>query len=593
VAEPLGLAEYRAELLPQEKAEFVAAWQQASEGKAPLKVAMVGDGINDAPALARADVGLAVGGSGADVAAEAGDVVLMIAAGNRPGDVGSLRSVPLLLRLSRETVRIIRQNILIFAFGVNAAGILCTAWLWPLLAPASWYEQGPVAAVIYHQLGSLAVLLNSMRLLWFERGPSPAGRRWDERFRRMNDWLEKRFDLDEGLHWIGHHWRTVLAGLALLFCAGTALSGLTVVGPAEVGVVRRFGRSLPDDLGPGLHWRWPWPVETVTRIEPGQVRTVEIGFRTLPGAAAAPAARAWSSIHGNDGVERLADEAVMITGDGNLLEVQCSVQYTIARPRVYLFEVSDPAGLLRNAAESVLREVVAGRSMASLLTVDRTGFQREALVRLRQRCAAYRPDGLGLRIEGLALHDLHPPQEVVKAYHDVTRAMQTQAQLINQAQADRLTRKREQEARSLETIRRAEAERTEMVVMARAHSADFLARYRARRRLPPSEEWELVGIALAELWAGNSPGKVKEAHLRRRGEARARQEALTDFRLYWERLATALSGRPKIVIDAPRVRGRRSLWLMPLDPPPFSGAVLPGPRRRTRAPSPSEESPEP
>jgi Cu+-exporting ATPase len=142
-----------AELLPEQKADFVAAWQRSGK-----RVAMVGDGINDAPALARAEVGLALGGTGADLAAEAGDIVLM-------GD--PLRPLPLLLRLSRETVRIIRQNIVVFAFGVNAAGIVLTAWLWPFVVPAAWYEQSPVAAVLYHQLGSLAVLLNSMRLLWF------------------------------------------------------------------------------------------------------------------------------------------------------------------------------------------------------------------------------------------------------------------------------------------------------------------------------------------------------------------------------------------------------------------------------------------
>ena len=70
-----------------------------------------------------------------------------------------LRSLPLLLRLSRETVRIIRQNILIFAFGVNGLGILLTAWLWPLFLPKEWHEQAPLAAVVYHQFGSLAVLL--------------------------------------------------------------------------------------------------------------------------------------------------------------------------------------------------------------------------------------------------------------------------------------------------------------------------------------------------------------------------------------------------------------------------------------------------
>jgi P-type Cu+ transporter len=564
----LGLSEVHAELLPQQKAEFVAEWQTRR------RVAMVGDGINDAPALARADVGLALGGSGADLAAEAGDVVLM-------GD--PLRPLPLLVKLSRATARVIRQNILIFAFGVNAVGILLTAWLWPLLAPPQWYEQGPVAAVIYHQLGSLAVLLNSMRLLWFER---KAGARWErlnERVERVNKWLGRRFDPDEAFHWLGHHWRPVAAGAVLLALAGYALSGLTQVGPDDVAVVRRFGRPLADDLGPGLYWRWPWPVEDVTRVKPGRLYTVEVGFRVEPGSKAIPGAGGWASPHGKDGVQRVEDEAVMITGDGNLLEVMGSVRYVVDGPRAYLFEARDVPAVVRNAAESVLREAVASRTFADLLTTDRQAFQREALERLRARCAGY---GLGVRLEGLALHYLHPPLEVVRAYHEVTNAMETRDRLVNQEEARKVQREKDQEAKSLRTVREAEAARTQQVALARARQADFLARYRARTQLSVAQESELVIDAVAAVLTGQSADEAGKEYQRRRGEALARQVTLTDFRLYWDGLGAALAGREKVLIDAEKVPGRRHLWLLPTEPFGFPfPAMAPaerGPRRVPR-----------
>src|SRR5205807_475106 len=196
------------------------------------------------------------------------DIILM-------GD--PLRPLPLVVRLSRETVRIIRQNIIVFAFGVNAVGIVLTSWLWPLVTPAGWYEQSPLAAVIYHQIGSLAVLLNAMRLLAFERAGGPAWGGWRDRLGRVNRWREKGFDMEAGLHWLLHHWRPVAAVVCLLAAAGYGLSGLTIVGPDERAVVRRFGRALPAALDPGLHFCWPWPVDSVTWLQPDRVYTVEIG----------------------------------------------------------------------------------------------------------------------------------------------------------------------------------------------------------------------------------------------------------------------------------------------------------------------------
>ena len=147
---------------------------------------------------------------------------------------------------------------------------------------------------------------------------------------------------------------------------------------------------------------------------------------------AAQAPLAWASPHGHDAGQRLADEAVMITGDGNLVEVQATVRFRITNPDVYLFEVRDADEIVRASAESVLRGLIAGRPFLELLTTRRGEFQATVLRRLRQRCADYQ---LGIELEGFALHDLHPPQEVVPAYHAVQAytALKVMAEAVKKA----------------------------------------------------------------------------------------------------------------------------------------------------------------
>ena len=205
-----------------------------------------------------------------------------------------------------------------------------------------------------------------------------------------------------------------LLGLAVAFWL---LTGIYIVGPDEVGVIRTFG-AYTHQTQPGLNWHYPYPIQTVKTPKVTEVKRIEIGFRTTR----------------NGQYRTVEKESLMLTGDENIVDAELIVQYRIKEPENYLFKIVEPELTVREASEASLRTIVGMNNIDETLTTGKFRIQEEAKKQIQAILDKYKS---GIQVVAAQLQDVSPPKQVIAAFKDVASAKEDKNRLINQAEGYR------------------------------------------------------------------------------------------------------------------------------------------------------------
>jgi len=247
-------------------------------------------------------------------------------------------------------------------------------------------------------------------------GPPDLDEIWRNVNRRLNELFGRTSQSDSGGGSPRPPRRAFPVGGAGLLLALVALiwlaSGFYIVDEGRRGVVTRFGKYT-ETTQPGPRWHLPFPIEAVDLVDFSQVKTVEIGYKNTVKAK----------------VER---EAVMLTDDENIIDIQFAVQYNLKSAEDYVFNNRKPDEMVKFVAETAIREVVGKAKMDFALYEGREQIAKQTEKIMQETLDRYRT---GVYVQKVTLQNVQPPDKVQAAFDDAVKAGQDRVRLINEGQA--------------------------------------------------------------------------------------------------------------------------------------------------------------
>jgi len=253
-------------------------------------------------------------------------------------------------------------------------------------------------------------------------------------------------------------------GIILVVAAALLLwsfSGMYRIQPSEQGVVLWFGEWVKT-TGPGLHYNFPAPIGTVYKPEVTRVNRVQVGFRS--GVTDGRTERA----------RDVPQESLMLTGDENIIDVMFVTFWRIKDAGKFLFNIRNPAGTVKDASESAMREIIGKTGFEYARTTGRGKVEQEAQVLIQTILDDY---GAGIEVTNVQMQKIDPPGNVLDAFRDVQAARADKERAINEATAYLNEVVQRAEGSAQQIIKGAEAYKEQKVAIATGEARRFLEVY--------------------------------------------------------------------------------------------------------------------
>ncbi len=239
-------------------------------------------------------------------------------------------------------------------------------------------------------------------------------------------------------------------------------SGFYRVGTDEQGVVTRFGEYVRTSE-PGLHYHLPFPIEKVLKPKVTKVNRIEVGFRTSQ-----------SQFSQSSQARQVPEEALMLTGDENIVDLNFTVFWIIKDAKDFLFNIRNPEMTIKSVGESVMREKIGQTPIDPILSEGKSVVEEDAKNKLQEVLDYYNS---GVLVTQVQLQKADPPELVIESYRDVQRAKTDEQRLKNEAESYRNDIIPRARGEAEQMLQKAEGYKQEVVAKSKGEAERFISVY--------------------------------------------------------------------------------------------------------------------